>query len=128
VDDLVHVLGDLVAPSGIDSEARPGQVGREGHDALGIGARIRDERGERPAQPGGGLAVVGSPHRRPHPAIGVLEQPRQQLHAEESGRTGQEEVAAGAGAGVRREERRPTAWRRVARMPFDRCRKNGTAV
>ena len=72
VDDLVHVLGDLLAPAGVETEPRPGQIGREGHHPLRILARIREQGGERRPQPGRGLGVVARPNRRPHPAIGVL--------------------------------------------------------
>jgi hypothetical protein len=103
VDHLVRDLGKLVAPARVEPEAVPHQVAGERHHAVRHRLRVGDQRGQHVAHPALGVGLARGSHQRPHPPVDVAEQLRQQLHPEKAGGAGEQNVAAGAGAGVWRE-------------------------
>jgi len=104
VDHLVDAACDLLAPAGVKSETRLGEVRRHSHDPVEDRLGVRHERCEDRTHPLVRGRVAAGANQRPHPSVAALEQSGQQLHAQKAGGSGEQDVAAGADAGRRRRE------------------------
>ena len=89
VHDLAHLLGERGRVCGRGRD-RARDVAAHRDHALRIGVVGAEQRDQRALHPGRGLAVVRAAHERVHATVGALQIARQQLHADEAGRAGQQ--------------------------------------
>ncbi len=112
VQDRADVLGEARALAVGDAEPGAGDVAGHGADPVAVRRRIAPQLGEHAVEPLLGGGVVARAHERDDLAVAGLEQAGEDLHAEESGRAGQEDgrlhATASSATGARAV---PIAWK-----------------
>src|ERR671924_1381870 len=92
MDDVIHLLGDLLEAALREPETGRGEVRGHRLHTLPVAARGDSEQfAEHAVDAISGGSIVCSPDGCDHTSLASLEIARQQLHADETGRTGDED-------------------------------------